>query len=157
MNMRRDITGIDARLLQMGDILVERSRAVSPEDKKLLRQIGLYRFESINSSLQYMKHLWEMTFQYLDGTMDLLHIFYEENTQREFSVLKTITFAGAIAGFFGMNVGFPWEDRWPIAKDYSIIVAAIVIFGPILFYIIFKRLLLNRRFNVNNKDIKVKS
>lgn len=154
LDMRRNITYINARLLQMEDILTERARTASPEEKKFLRQMGMYRFESVGSSLRYSRHLWEMTLEYLDGTIALLHTLYEENTQREFAVLKTITFAGAIAGFFGMNIGFPWEDRWSAIKLDSALVMILVIAGPIVFYMILKRMLLKRRFSMTAKGEK---
>jgi len=150
-DIRHEVSYIKTRLLQMDDILSERSYLVTDEEAVFLRQMGFYRFKSLEAAINYTDHLLEMTLQYLDGTIDLLHTLYEENTQREFSVLKTITFAGAIAGFFGMNIGFPWEDRWGIVKNHSYLVAALVIIVPVMFYLVFSRLLLNRRFKITEK------
>ena len=73
LEMRRTITYVEARLMQMHDILKERESTLSKEDAVILKKYGLNRFAPLESAQEYTKHLWDMTLQYLDGTITLLH------------------------------------------------------------------------------------
>lgn len=148
LEIRRIVVYVEARLLQMRDILKERERTILPEDMKFLDKVGLDRFAILESSQAYISHLWTMTFQSLDGTVTLLQTLYEENTQKELAVIKVTTFITALTGFFGMNIGFPWQERWLMERDYSFLVALAVVLGALAFYFILKWLVLYRRFEV---------
>ena len=146
LDIRQSFIYVQARLLQMKDILDERVRTIVKEDANFLDELGLDRFAILESAHAYIDHLWKMTSESLEGTMTIFQTLYEENTQRELAVIKVTTFATALTGFFGMNIGFPWEERWSAVKSDSFVVALLVVFGSISFYFILKQALLKRRF-----------
>ncbi|OGZ99489.1 MAG: hypothetical protein A3G49_06445 [Candidatus Sungbacteria bacterium RIFCSPLOWO2_12_FULL_41_11] len=152
LEIRRTITYVEARLLQMQDILKERFHTIAKDESDFLKKYGLRRFEPLDSAGAYTKHLWEMTREYLEGTITLLHTLYEENTQRELAVIKMTTFAAALTGFFGMNIAFPWDKEWFIIKYDSFAVAILVIGGSIIFYLLLKLAVMNRRFTVGSSE-----
>ena len=156
LELRRSITYVEARLLQMHEILKERRNTTPKEEKDILENFGLNRFTPLESAQAYTKHLWEMTLQYLDGTVSLLHTLYEENTQRELAIIKMTTFAAAITGFFGMNIAFPWDSEWITIKYDSYAIAFVVITGSVLFYFILKFAVMNRRFSMGGNENHLK-
>lgn len=137
-----------ARLEQMDDIITARQKILGDDIKQELTALSIDRFEHLQSDRKYVSHLWQMTIEYAQGTLNLLELLFEENTQRELSALKLITLIGALAGFFGMNIAFPWEERWPMIFGSSIWVVIIIGLVAVAFYYILKLFVYNRRFEI---------
>jgi len=151
LDILKTISFIRARLQQMNDILSLRSTFTSEILKQKLSTLGLDSFFTLEKSYQYMDSLWQMTADYGNSTMTLFVSLLEENAQRELRLLQQITVAGMLVGFFGMNIAFPWEDRWSNIFPSSFIVVGIIILALGIFYLLIKRIILNRRFPVINK------
>lgn len=143
-----------ARLSQMGDILQERTNSTKIEMKKQLESLGINRFEFLKADQKYISHLCQMTIEYVDGTLKLIQSLYEESTQRELTTLKFVTFVGVLTGFFGMNIAFPWEERWSEVYKHSFSVVFIIISVAVLFYFFLKFFIYNRRFIVKEDQDK---
>lgn len=137
-----------ARLEQMDDIIAARQKILGDDIKQELAALSIDRFEHLQSDRKYVSHLWQMTIEYAQGTLNLLELLFEENTQRELSALKFITLIGALAGFFGMNIAFPWEERWPMIFSSSVWVVIIIGLAALAFYYILKLFVYNRRFEI---------
>lgn len=142
---------VKARLQQMTDIMEARKASASTSGRRLLEQLGWDRFTQMQAAQTYVSHLWEMTIEYAQGTLTMLTTLYEENTQRELALLKYITLAAAVTGFFGMNIAFPWEERWADTLMYSLGVIAILIAAIIVFSLGLKLIIYNRRFTLREK------
>ncbi len=137
---------VEARLSQMNDILLLRTHLIDRQIRKNLIDLGLDKFEQLDASKNYIIHLWQMTIEYAKGSLTLLESLYQENIQRELSMLKFITLIGAIASFFGMNIAFPWEERWSSIFMSSIIVVITIIVLCFGFYYLLRHFIYNRRF-----------
>lgn len=152
-SVRADIMGYEmtlgvvrARLAQMDDILSER-RAGEPKGvTRILASLGMLDFGSLHASRRYVSHLWEMTDDYADGTLKLLETLYQENTQRELNALKFITLLTAITSFFGMNIAFPWEERWENLSHVSYQIVIVVAAISFAIYYVLRMMILNRNF-----------
>ncbi|HTK05040.1 MAG TPA: hypothetical protein VL500_05625 [Candidatus Eisenbacteria bacterium] len=137
---------VRARIAQMDDILGER-RAGEPKGvTRILSSLGMLDFSSLHASRRYVSHLWEMTDDYADGTLKLLETLYQENTQRELNALKFITLITALTSFFGMNIAFPWEERWASARTSSFEVIVLIAVASFAVYFLLRALILNRNF-----------
>lgn len=151
LDILKTISFIRARLQQMNDILSVRN-AVAPEAlKQKLSDLGLNNFLTLEKSSQYMDNLWQMTADYGNSTMTLFESLLEENAQREIRLLQQITIAGMLVGFFGMNIAFPWEDRWQNIFPSSFIVVGIIVLSLGIFYALVKKVIMNRHFVVASK------
>lgn len=139
---------VKARLSQMEDNCRARMILVEPGVKKQLAALGLLRFENLLADEYYVADLWQMTIEYVKGTLDLLTSLYEENTQRELSTLKFITFIAAVTSFFGMNIAFPWEDRWQIVSYSSFFVVLFIALSCFVFYFILQKAIYSRHFSI---------
>ncbi len=142
---------VKARLAQMKDIIQERRHTIDPHIKNELKSLGLFKFDHLEANQKYVTHLWQMTIEYVKGSLSLLESLYQENTQKELNAIKFITFGALITGFFGMNIAFPWEDRWIDKQWTSFIVILIMISLFISFFFILKIAIYNRNFLVRLK------
>ena len=142
---------VKARLAQMKDIIQERKNTIDPHIQQELKKLGMLKFDHLEANQKYITHLWQMTIEYAKGSLSLLESLYQENTQKELNAIKFITFGALITGFFGMNIAFPWEDRWIDVKWSSFIVLLIILSLFISFFYILKIAIYNRNFLVQQK------
>ncbi|MEK7158850.1 MAG: CorA family divalent cation transporter, partial [Patescibacteria group bacterium] len=152
LDFLKTLSFVRARLAQMDDILTSRLQLMDPTLHKELPHLGPYEFENLQGNQRYVYHLWEMTTEYVNDTLRLLASLFEENTQRELNALKLTTLTAALTGFFGMNIAFPWEERWPTTLGSSFFVLAIIIIAIALINGLFKLTIFNRRFVIQSKQ-----
>ncbi len=136
---------IRVRLSQMNEILSARHAVASPETKKKLFGLGISRFETLTSSCQYTENLWRMTNEYANSSLTLFESLNVENTQHELRLLQQITVLGMLVGFFGMNIAFPWEDRWSSISMSSFVVVGILIISVVLFKFLVTKTIMHRK------------
>jgi hypothetical protein len=151
MSFQKTLGIVKARLNQMEDILGGRRVGEGKIMAKVLSGLGMYNFNSLLSSQKYVSHLWEMTADHADDTLELLDTLYQENTQRELNALKFITLITAITSFFGMNIAFPWDESWPRLQGSSFAVAALVTAVAFAVYHLLRVIIQNRYFVLKEK------
>lgn len=151
LEFQKTLSFVKARLAQMNDIISARSTLMLPAIKIELEQLGFYRFLHLQANQLYLSHLWEMTIEYAQETLVMLDSLFQENTQRELGALKFITFIAALTGFFGMNIAFPWEERWSAHAASSAWVLALIGLTSIMFYGLLRIFIYNRRFVLRQK------
>lgn len=144
------ISFVKARLAQMMDIIIAREFAISAELKAQLPRLGLNRFVALQAQQKYVEDLWKMTHEYADGTLGLLNSLFQENTQRELNALKLVTLVAAITSFFGMNIAFPWEERWSGASWSFYIVILLITSVLFVFYYVMRQMIYNRYFTIRS-------
>lgn len=148
----KTISFVKARLGQMGDIMIEREAMTASQFRDELTQIGLYRFDALKAERGYVQNLWIMTEEYAKGTLSLLDSLFSENTQRELQALKLVTVVAAVTSFFGMNIGFPWEERWPSVVNSSLFVVGLIFVVVVGFHWILQRVIYNRYFTIHSRS-----
>lgn len=136
---------------QMGHILEARNIIIQDPLRDTLSRLGFNRMETLRSTLDYSKSLWQMTKDYSESTLTLFESVVEENTQREIRLLQQVAVAGMMVGFFGMNIAFPWNDEWSSQFPNSFAVVGIIGASLFIFHWIIKLSILNRRFVVRGK------
>ena len=154
LNFLKTISFIRTRLEQMTEILLARDSIILEDVRKKLADLGLESFAVLKSSSRYFLDLWQMTTDYANSTLTLFESLVEENTQREIRLLQQVAVAGMLVGFFGMNIAFPWEDRWPDTLMSSFAVVGVIIASMIIFYLVSKKIISNRKFNVLSQGNK---
>lgn len=147
----KTISFVQARLLQMEDILHSRKELIDPKMRTLLSDLGINNFEQFHSGQSYISHLWQMTKEYAQDSLNLMESLYQENAQRELNALKFITLIAALTGFFGMNIAFPWDETWEKLFPSSLAVVLIIFVACLGFYYLLRRLIHYRKFVIKNK------
>lgn len=141
-----------ARINQMSDIIETRKELESNEEITELNNLKLNRTQNLIGDIKYIKDLWEITIEYANNTLNLLESLSQESIQRELSTLKFVSLLAAITSFFGMNIAFPWEERWPNIFISSFMVIFVIALIALLFYFFLKIFVYNRKFKI--KDIQ---
>ncbi|MEM4271494.1 MAG: hypothetical protein QXD13_00140 [Candidatus Pacearchaeota archaeon] len=154
LNIAETLSFVRARMRQMKDIIAGRNSSISSDMRKQLVLLGIERFNLFKSDVEYLEHLWETTIDYANSTLMLINSIFDENTQRELNALRFITLIGVIVGFFGMNIAFPWEERWSAISHSSWVVFALIIAVAIVSYQILKIFIYNRRFALHGHEHK---
>ena len=139
-----------ARINQMSDIIETRKELESKEEINELNNLKINRTQNLIGDIKYIKDLWEITIEYANNTLNLLDSLSQESIQRELSTLKFVSLLAAITSFFGMNIAFPWEERWPNIFVSSVMVILIIAVAALLFYFFLKIFVYNRKFKIKN-------
>ena len=140
-----------ARINQMEDIILtvrDIKNNVKTKDADEIKTAN--RINNLIGDMKYIKYLWEMTTDYAKDTLNLVESLSQESIQRELSALKFVTLIGAITSFFGMNIAFPWEERWPEIFQSSFVVIFIIILSSLTFYYFLKTFVYNRKFKLKS-------
>ena len=135
----------------MEDILDEIDKTLPGSLRMIVTNSGMDRFHHLRAQKRYIRNLWQMTQDYVDSTEHLLESLFSENTQREFRALRLITIVGVFTGFFGMNIGFPWEERWSQVMHYSFGVVALIAIFAFLIGTLMTHLISFRSFAASSK------
>lgn len=155
LDILETLSFVKARLRQMRDILKGRERSINEDLKKHLISLGCERFSLYRSDVDYIENLWQSTIDYANSALGLINSVFEENTQKELNALRFMTLLGVIVGFFGMNVAFPWEDRW-VASSWSLwgVLFGMIIFSALSYYLI-RFFIYNRKFTLHRKKEEI--
>lgn len=104
LDMKKEISYFRSRLSQMKHILAQRLRLADDllEASPVSEQMKHDLF-SLESSHAYVEELWLMTDRYVDSTFELITLLYQENQQRELTVLQTIFLIGVIASILSLG------------------------------------------------------
>lgn len=145
---------VKARLAQIEDTLEARQSLMTASVEAALRSVGLDRFQQLKTAQRYIMDIWQMTIEYVDGTSLLLESLQRENAERELTALKFVTFGAVLTGFFGMNIAFPWEERWPQVFQSSLFVVLLILVISYIFYLFLKVSIYDRKFIIRNKQKK---
>jgi len=157
LDILETLSFVKARLRQMRDILKGRERSIDEELKKHLISLGCERFSLYSSDVDYIENLWQSTIDYASSALGLINSVFEENTQKELKALRFLTLLGVIVGFFGMNIAFPWEDRWAAASWSMWSVLAFMVAFSFISYSLIKYFIYNRKFSLHKKKEYAKS
>lgn len=153
LDFLKTISFVKARLGQMEDIMEEREAIAADAFKSDLTAIGMYRFGALKAERGYIQNLWLMTEEYIKGTLTLLDSLFSENTQRELQALKMVTVVAAVTGFFGMNIAFPWDERWEQIFHSSLFVVGLIFVVVVGFQWLLQRVIYNRYFTLHPKNV----
>lgn len=99
LDYRRDLAVTRGRLGQMESYLAARRSAVDATGQTdWLGTLEAYRFDKVQSATAYMKELWEMLDEYIESTVAITGLLYQENLQKEINFQQFIFLVSAVAG-----------------------------------------------------------
>lgn len=115
---QKTIELISARIKQMGAYLDTRKKIT--DLKKIddyLSPLFQFKFETLEDTHEYIKHLWEMTEDYLDSAMDMFKELQEKSTKNTISSLQLITTIGVVAAI----LGYLGRDKLPVFTQIGLV------------------------------------
>ncbi len=95
---KRDLTVSRTRLGQMRTYLPARKREIDDLGmEEVMRGLEAYRFEKVDAAWTYMNELWHMLEDYIESTVQITDLMYQENLQREINFQQFIFLVAAVA------------------------------------------------------------
>lgn len=149
LDFLREISFVKARLEQMRNNIVSRDKLIEPKLEQTIRVLGINRFDHLEANQKYIRELWTMTEDYATGTLSLLDSLFSENTQIELNAIKFFTLVAAMTSFFGMNIAFPWEERWGDVYQSSIEVVILILVLCLILYFVITKFIYQRKFKIS--------
>lgn len=94
---------IDGRIKQMSTYISTREKiAKNDEDLKEFLAISGYRYETLRDTLEYIKHLWDMTKNYVASAQKLFNGIKQDVTSSSINSLTIVTAMSAGAGLLDL-------------------------------------------------------
>lgn len=99
---QKTITLIDARIQQMGSYIKTRQKITDLHTiDTYLKPLFQFKFETLQDTHEYIKHLWNMTKNYLASALEIVNELQAKSTKNTISSLQLITTLGVVAGIIG--------------------------------------------------------
>lgn len=134
---KKFLSFVSARLNQMEHLIIEREKyAEGQKIKDELAQISWDSFASLMATHKYVEELWKMTKEYVDATVELLQIFYQESTQKELVALEIISIFNVVIGLVNFF------------KSVEVIDLVVIMSSSAVFYVTLKYLIRGRKFTL---------
>lgn len=94
---------IDGRIKQMSSYISTREKiAKNDEDLKEFLAISGYRYETLRDTLEYIKHLWDMTKNYVASAQKLFNGIKQDVTSSSINSLTVVTAMSAGSGLLSL-------------------------------------------------------
>jgi hypothetical protein len=98
IDFKRDLAVSKTRLGQMSSYLPARKREVDELGlEQAMRDIEAYRFEKAEAASSYMQELWHMLADYIESTVQITDLMYQENLQKEINFEQFIFLVASVA------------------------------------------------------------
>lgn len=99
----KTINLIDGRINQMSTYISTREK-IAKSDKELAEFLAIsgYRYETLRDTLEYIKHLWKMTSNYVASAQKLFEGIKSDVTNKSVDSLTIVTSMGAGASIIGL-------------------------------------------------------
>jgi hypothetical protein len=98
LDFKRDLAVSKTRLGQMRSYLPARKHEVDEVGlEEVLRGLEAYRFEKVEAASSYMDELWHMLADYIESTVQITDLLYQENLQKEINFEQFIFLVASVA------------------------------------------------------------
>lgn len=150
----KTINLIDGRINQMSTYLPTREK-IAKSDSELAEFLAIsgYRYETLKDTLDYIKHIWSMTKNYVSSAQKLFNDLQGEVTNKSISSLTIVTSMGVGASLIDL-----FTESAPSFNGFGFVYFFILAFVGYSVNKIMKTIAKRRKYEVNDveydKDIK---
>lgn len=104
LDFKRDLAVSKTRLGQLRSYLPARRREVNEAGlEQQMRDIEAYRFEKVEAASSYMDELWHMLADYIESTVQITDLLYQENLQKEINFEQFIFLVASVAAIIELG------------------------------------------------------
>lgn len=101
-NYQKTIMLIASRIDQMSSYMETRKKIASLQKiDSYIDTLFQFRFEALEDTHKYIKHLWEMTQRYIQSTLDIFNDLQAKSTKNSITSLQLVTSIGVVAAILG--------------------------------------------------------
>jgi len=152
---QKTIELIGARIKQMSAYLDTRKKIT--DLKKIddyLNPLFQFKFETLEDTHEYIKHLWDMTKDYLDSALDMFKELQEKSTKNTISSLQLITTIGVVAAI----LGYLGRDKLPVFTQIGFVYFVLLLAMTAVLNFAISKIYKSRKYKIEGsqivKDIK---
>ena len=145
----KTITLIEGRINQMSTYLPTREK-IAKSDKELVEFLNIsgYRYETLKDTLDYIKHLWSMTKNYVSSAQKLFNGLKSDVSNKSINSLTLVTSMSAGASVIGLLT-----KSQPEFTIFGIVYFFILAFIVLSLNKFLKFIQNNRRYKVNDVEL----
>ncbi len=145
----KTITLIEGRINQMSTYLPTREK-IAKSDKELVEFLNIsgYRYETLKDTLDYIKHLWSMTKNYVSSAQKLFNGLKSDVSNKSINSLTLVTSMSAGASVIGLLT-----KSQPEFTVFGIVYFFILAFIVLSLNKFLKFIQNNRRYKVNDVEL----
>ena len=108
------------------------------------------KFETLLDTHEYIKHLWNMTKNYLDSAIAIFSELQAKSTKNTISSLQLITTIGVVAGI----LGYLGRDSLPTFTVMGLIYFALLMIVTWIINTAVSKIYKNKKYKIESEDLK---
>lgn len=148
---QKTINLIGARIDQMPAYVRTRQKITDVEKiDNYLQPLFQFKFETLLDTHEYIKHLWEMTENYLASAIEIFSELQAKSTKNTISSLQLITTIGVVAGI----LGYLSKDTLPKFTSIGLIYFSLLMILTWIINGIVSKFFKNKKYDIEGQDIK---
>jgi hypothetical protein len=114
-----------------------------------LQPLFQFKFETLLDTHEYIKHLWDMTQNYLASTVELFTELQAQSTKNTISSLQLITTIGVVAGI----LGYLGKDAWPKFTYIGLVYFVLLMFMTWIINGVISKFYKNKKYSIKSQEI----
>ncbi len=146
---QKTINLIGARIEQMPAYVKTRQK-ITDVEKIEAQALFQFKFETLLDTHEYIKHLWDMTQNYLASTIELFTELQAQSTKNTISSLQLITTIGVVAGI----LGYLGKDTWPQFTSIGLIYFVLLMFMTWVINGLISKFYKSKKYNIKSQEIE---
>ena len=148
---QKTINLIGARIDQMPSYVRTRQKITDVEKiDDYLQPLFQFKFETLLDTHEYIKHLWEMTENYLASTIEIFTDLQAKSTKNTISSLQLITTIGVVAGI----LGYLGRDTLPKFTSMGLIYFSLLMVMTWVINGVVSKFYRNKKYIIEGKEIE---
>jgi len=148
---QKTINLIAARIDQMPSYVKTRQKITDVEKiDKYLQPLFQFKFETLLDTHEYIRHLWSMTKNYLNSTIELFSELQQKSTKSTISSLQLITTIGVVAGI----LGYLGKDTWPKFTIFGMFYFVLLMFMTWVINGVVSKFFKNKKYGIDSRDVE---
>ena len=148
---QKTINLIGARIDQMPAYVKTRQKITDTEKiDDYLQPLFQFKFETLLDTHEYIKHLWDMTQNYLASAIELFTELQAQSTKNTISSLQLVTTIGVVAGI----LGYLGKDTLPQFTSVGLIYFSLLMIMTWIINGLISKFYKNKKYNIKNREIE---
>ncbi len=148
---QKTINLIGARINQMPAYVKTRQKITDVEKiDDYLQPLFQFKFETLLDTHEYIKHLWEMTKNYLTSAIEVFSELQAKSTKNTISSLQLITTIGVVAGI----LSYLGKDTLPKFTFIGLIYFSLLMIMTWVINSAVSKFFKNKKYDIKGKDIE---
>ncbi len=148
---QKTVNLIGARINQMPAYVKTRQKITDIQKiDSYLQPLFQFKFETLLDTHEYMKHLWEMTKNYLTSGIETFTELQAKSTKNTIASLQVITTIGVVAAI----LGYLGKDTLPKFTSIGLIYFILLLVMTYLVNLVVSKFYKNKKYSIKSKEIE---